>query len=77
MKRRIRIKGPNGDINRDEDLGPGLVYRSSLAAHNSRQLNQAIPPRKEHLTFINTDTASKHDPQTNPAFRGPIRSSVR
>jgi hypothetical protein len=72
MIQRIRRPSPDGDIKLDRDLGVGYVRRSSLAAHNIKMLNEAIPPRAEHLTQINKDEAAKHDPLHNPVFRGPI-----
>jgi len=73
---RIRKKGPNGDINRDIDNGPVAILTSHLAAGNSRNLVDAIPPRKEHLKFINQDQAAKWDPKENPEFTGPISGSA-
>ena len=73
MKQRIRRPGPDGDIVKDVDLGPGAVLRSSLAATNVRALPEAIGPRVEHLMYVNQDRAAKHDPEKTPAFRGPIQ----
>lgn len=72
MKRRLRYKGPNGDINRDEDLGHGIVWRSSVEARNPVALADAVPPKREHLKYVNQDTAAKHLPEKNPTFRGRI-----
>lgn len=75
MKRRIRRPGPDGrDIVADLDLGPGAVTRPVNYHNNPVPLSEAIPPKKEHLMFINQDSASKYAPGESPAFNGPITS---
>ena len=68
---RKRFPGASKAV-QDEDIGPVTVLTSSLAAGNSRHLNEAIPPKRENLHFLNKDSASKRAPGESPDFNGPI-----
>lgn len=74
MKQRIRIKGPHGDINKDVEVGPVAIKTSSLACNHVRSMTEAVPPKKENLAHLNTETASKQDPDVLRAF---LRRSIK
>jgi len=76
IRRRVRDFDTGEMVNKDIAGPPVAILTTNTAHGHTRNLPDAIPPKKEHLQFINLDRAAKHVPGFSPDFNGPINGKL-